>query len=49
MGEQINKEFEIFQKHLKNTEKKQKTKINFQNDKNLEEIIKELKNKTVEL
>lgn len=49
MGEQINKEFEIFQKYLKNTEKKLKTKINFQKDKNLEEIIKELKNKTVEL
>ena len=49
MGEQINKEFEIFQKHLKKKKKKLKTKINFQNDKNLEEIIKELKNKTVEL
>ena len=36
MGEQINKEFDDFQKHLEEKEKRLKMKISFETDKDIE-------------
>ena len=49
MGEQINKEFDDFQKHLEEKEKRLKMKIAFETDKDIEKELKELKTKDVVL
>ena len=46
MEEKINKEFEDFQKELKTREKKLKLLVHFDLDENLDEALKELKEKT---
>lgn len=47
MGENINKEYEEFQKYLKKKEKKLKLLINFGLDENIDDILKELNNKEI--
>lgn len=48
MGETINKEYEDFQKYLDKKEKKLKLLVNFDLDKNIDEVLKELNNKEIE-
>ena len=43
MGDRINKEFENFQKDLEIRKKKLKLLIEFEPDKNLDDVLKELK------
>ena len=43
MGDKINKEFENFQKDLEIRKKKLKLLIEFEPDKNLDDVLKELK------
>lgn len=47
MGEQINKEFEEFQKNLKEREKNLRIKVKFEKDDKIEEELEELKEKEV--
>lgn len=49
MEEKINKEFEDFQKELKTREKKLKLLVHFDLDENLDEALKELKEKKLPL
>lgn len=49
MGEQINKEFEKFQKELKIRNKKMKYVTTFEPLQKLDNVIDDLKNKDVEL
>ena len=45
MGDKINKEFENFQKDLELRKKKLKLLIEFEPDKNLDDVLKELNDK----
>jgi hypothetical protein len=47
MGEKINKEFEEFQKNLKEREKNLRIKVKFEKDDKIEEELEELKEKEV--
>jgi len=47
MGEQINKEFEEFQRNLKEREKNLRIKVKFEKDDKIEEELEELKEKEV--
>lgn len=49
MGDRINKEFEKFQKDLEIRKKKLKLLIEFEPDKNLDDVLKELNNKKITL
>jgi len=49
MGDEINKEFEEFQQDLKLRNKKLKLISKFELDENLEDELKELKNKKITL
>lgn len=49
MGDRINKEFENFQKDLEIRKKKLKLLIEFEPDKNLDDVLKELNNKKITL
>ena len=49
MGDRINKEFENFQKDLEIRKKKLKLLIEFEPDKNLDDILKELNDKKIDL
>lgn len=49
MGEQINKEFEEYQKDLKIREKKLKTIVHFEPDEEVEKVLDELKDKKITL
>ena len=49
MGEKINKEFEEYQKDLKTREKKLKTIVHFDPDEEVEQILKDLKDKQLTL
>lgn len=49
MGEQINKEFDEYQEHLKEKDKHLKMKVSFEADDTLEKELKELKDKEVVL
>ena len=49
MGDRINKEFENFQKDLEIRKKKLKLLIEFEPDKNLEDVLKELNDKKITL
>ena len=49
MGEQINKEFDDFQKHLEKKEKQLKIPISFETGKTIDEELEELKRKDVVL
>ena len=49
MGESINKEFEKYQKDLETRDKKLKIPVQFEADKKLDGVLKELKDKEVTL
>ena len=49
MGDKINKEFENFQKDLEIRKKKLKLLVEFELDKNLDDILKELNDKKITL
>lgn len=49
MGEKINKEFEEYQKDLESRNKKLKTIVRFEPDEEIEELLKELKDKELTL
>jgi hypothetical protein len=49
MGEKINKEFDDFQKHLEEKEKRLKMNVSFEPDENIEREIEELKRKEIVL
>ena len=49
MGEKINKQFDDYQKELETREKKLKLLPHFDLDENIEEKIKELKEKQIKL
>ena len=49
MGDKINKEFENFQKDLEIRKKKLKLLIEFEPDKNLDDVLKELNDKKITL
>ena len=49
MGDKINKEFENFQKDLELRKKKLKLLIDFEPDKNLDDVLKELSDKKITL
>ena len=49
MGDKINKEFENFQKALELRKKKLKLLIEFEPDKNLDDVLKELNDKKITL
>ena len=49
MGDRINKEFENFQKGLEIRKKKLKLLIEFEPDKNLDDVLKELNDKKITL
>lgn len=49
MGEKINKEFEEYQEDLKIREKKLKTIVHFEPDEEVEQLLKELKDKQITL
>lgn len=49
MGDRINKEFENFQKDLEIRKKKLKLLIEFEPDKNLDDVLKELNDKKITL
>ena len=49
MGDKINKEFEKFQKDLEIRKKKLKLLIEFEPDKNLDDVLKELNDKKITL
>ena len=49
MGDKINKEFENFQKDLELRKKKLKLLIEFEPDKNLDDVLKELNDKKIDL
>ena len=49
MGDKINKEFEKFQKDLEIRKKKLKLLIEFEPDKNLDDVLKELNDKKIDL
>ena len=49
MGDKINKEFEKFQKDLEIIKKKLKLLVEFEPDKNLDDILKELNDKKITL
>ena len=49
MGDRINKEVENFQKDLEIRKKKLKLLIEFEPDKNLDDVLKELNNKKITL
>ena len=49
MGDKINKEFENFQKDLEIRKKKLKLLVEFEPDKNLDDILKELNDKKITL
>lgn len=49
MGDRINKEFENFQKDLEIRKKKLKLLIEFEPDKNLDNVLKELNDKKITL
>ena len=49
MGDRINKEFENFQKDLELRKKKLKLLIEFEPDKNLDDVLKELNDKKLTL
>ena len=49
MGDRINKEFENFQKDLEIRKKKLKLLIEFEPDKNLDDVLKELNDKKINL
>ena len=49
MGEKINKEFEEYQKDLEVRNKKLKTIVRFEPDEEIEELLKELKDKELTL
>ena len=49
MGDRINKEFENFQKDLEIRKKKLKLLIEFEPDKNLDDVLKELSDKKITL
>ena len=49
MGDRINKEFENFQKDLEIRKKKLKLLIEFEPDKNLDDVLKELNDKKIDL
>ena len=49
MGDKINKEFEKFQKDLEIRKKKLKLLVEFEPDKNLDDILKELNDKKITL
>lgn len=48
MGENINKEYEEFQKYLDKKERKLKLLVHFDLDENIDEIIDELNKKEIE-
>lgn len=47
MGEQINKEFEEFQRNLKEREKNLKLRVKFESDERIEDELEKLKEKEV--
>lgn len=49
MGDKINQEFEEYQKDLETRNKKLKEVVRFESDKKLEELLKELKDKKINL
>ena len=49
MGDKINKEFENFQKDLELRKQKLKLLIEFEPDKNLDDVLKELNDKKITL
>ena len=49
MGDKINKEFENFQKDLEIRKKKLKLLVEFEPDKNLDDVMKELNDKKITL
>ena len=49
MGDKINKEFENFQKDLEIRKKKLKLLVEFESDKNLDDVLKELNDKKITL
>ena len=49
MGDKINKEFEKFQKDLEIRKKKLKLLVEFEPDKNLDDVLKELNDKKITL
>ena len=49
MGDRINKEFENFQKDLEIRKKKLKLLIEFEPDKILDDVLKEINNKNITL
>lgn len=49
MGEKISKEFEEYQEDLKIREKKLKTIVHFEPDEEVEQLLKELKDKQITL
>ena len=49
MGDKINKEFEKFQKDLEIRNKKLKLLVEFEPDKNLDDVLKELNDKKITL
>ena len=49
MGDKINKEFENFQKDLEIRKKKLKLLVEFEPDKNLDDVLKELNDKKITL
>ena len=49
MGDNINKEFENFQKDLEIRKKKLKLLVEFEPDKNLDDVLKELNDKKITL
>lgn len=49
MGDKINKEFEKFQKDLEIRKKKLKLLVEFEPDKNLDNVLKELNDKKITL
>lgn len=49
MGENINKEFEEYQKQLKIRNKKLKNIVHFDTDNTIDELLKEVKSKTINI
>ena len=49
MGDRINKEFENFQKDLEIRKKKLKLLVEFEPNKNLNDVLKELSDKKIDL
>ena len=47
MGEQINKEYDDFQKYLNKKEQKLKLLVKFDFDENIDKILEELNNKEI--